>query len=304
MASIGFVGLGNMGLPMAENLLKAGHRLRVHDIAAAPRAKLAAAGAVAVETAREVAAGAEAIVTMLPAGAQVEAVHAGPDGLIAAAAPGTLLIDCSTIDVATARRVAGAAAARGLAMLDAPVSGGIAGAAAATLTFMVGGEAAAFEAARPLLQAMGKAVIHAGPAGAGQAAKICNNLILGISMIGVCEAFTLAEALGLEAQKLFDIAGKSSGQCWSLTSYCPVPGPVPTSPANRDYRPGFAAAMMLKDLRLAADAAAASGLDLPLGTAAERLYAAFADAGQEGVDFSGIIRLIRDTRESGDGAAR
>ncbi|MFO1057035.1 MAG: 3-hydroxyisobutyrate dehydrogenase [Dongiaceae bacterium] len=295
MASIGFVGLGNMGLPMAENLIKAGHRLRVHDLAEEPRAKLAAQGAVAAATAREAAAGAEAIVTMLPAGAHVEAVLGGPDGLIAAAAAGTLLIDCSTIDVATARRVASAAAARGLAMLDAPVSGGIAGAAAATLTFMVGGEAAAFEAARPLLQAMGKAVIHAGPAGAGQAAKICNNLILGISMIGVCEAFALAEQLGLEAQKLFDIAGKSSGQCWSLTSYCPVPGPVPTSPANRDYRPGFAAAMMLKDLRLAAEAAAAAGLDLPLGAATERLYAAFAEAGQGGVDFSGIIRMIRES---------
>jgi 3-hydroxyisobutyrate dehydrogenase len=294
MAAIGFVGLGHMGLPMAENLIKAGHALRVYDLAEAPRARLASAGAVAVRAAREVAADAAAIITMLPAGAEVEAVQAGPDGLIAAAAPGTLLIDCSTIDVAAARRVAAAAAARGLAMLDAPVSGGMAGAAAATLTFMVGGEAAAVEAARPLLQAMGKAVIHAGPAGAGQAAKICNNLILGISMIGVCEAFALAERLGLEAQKLFEIAGKSSGQCWSLTSYCPVPGPVPAAPSNRDYRPGFAAAMMLKDLRLAADAAAASGLELALGSAAERLYAAFADAGQGGVDFSGIIRMIRD----------
>jgi 3-hydroxyisobutyrate dehydrogenase len=304
MAVIGFVGLGNMGQPMAENLMKAGHTLRVYDVAAEPRARLAAAGAVPVSAPGEVAAGASAIVTMLPAGAQVEAVHAGPGGLIAAAAPGTLLIDCSTIDVATARRVAAAAAARGLAMLDAPVSGGIAGAAAASLTFMVGGAAAPVEAARPLLQAMGKAVIHAGPAGAGQAAKICNNLILGISMIGVCEAFALAEQLGLEAQKLFDIAGKSSGQCWSLTSYCPVPGPLPSAPSNRDYRPGFAAAMMLKDLRLAAEAAAASGLDLPLGAAAERLYAAFAEAGQGGVDFSGIIRMIRgDVPAPGEGSA-
>jgi 3-hydroxyisobutyrate dehydrogenase len=298
MATIGFIGVGNMGTPMAGNLLKAGHRLRVHDVAAPRKAALAALGAVVVEGAGEAAAGAEAVITMLPAGAQVAEVYLGAGGLIAAAGPGTLLIDCSTIDVATARRVAAAAKARGLAMLDAPVSGGMAGAEAATLTFMVGGEAAAFEAARPLLSAMGKAVILAGPPGAGQAAKICNNLMLGVSMIGVCEAFVLAERLGLDRQRLFDIASKSSGQCWSMTAYCPVPGPVPTSPANRDYRPGFAAAMMLKDLLLAGEAAAADGLDLPLGGSAATVYEAFVKAGQGGLDFSAIVKYIRGDVDS------
>src|SRR5262249_3163564 len=259
MATIGFIGLGNMGMPMAGNLLKAGHQVRAFDVAAARAAMLAEKGAVAVAGAAEAAAGA-AVVAMLPSGAEVAAVYLGAGGLIAAAAPGTLLIDCSTIDVATARCVAGAAAERGLAMLDAPVSGGMAGAEAATLTFMVGGEAPAFEAARPILSVMGKSVILAGPAGAGPAATIFNNPILGISMIGVSEALVLAERLGLAAEKLFEIAGKSSGQCWSLTSYCPVPGPVPGSPAIRDYRPGFAATMMLKDLRLAVGEAAQSGL--------------------------------------------
>ena len=298
MATIGFIGLGNMGMPMAGNLLKAGHRLRAYDVIAARGAALAEKGAAAVGSASEAAAGADAVVTMLPAGAEVAEVYLGAGRLIATAPNRALLIDCSTIDVATARRVAAAAAERGLAMVDAPVSGGIAGAEAASLTFMVGGEAAAVERARPILSAMGKTAIHAGPAGAGQAAKICNNLILGISMIGVSEAFVLAERLGLEAQKLFDIASKSSGQCWSLSSYCPVPGPVPASPANRGYRPGFTAAMMLKDLRLAGEAAAAAGVDLPLGEAARRLYAAFAERGQGGLDFSAIVKLIRDRIET------
>jgi 3-hydroxyisobutyrate dehydrogenase len=293
MATIGFIGLGNMGTPMAGNLLKAGHRLQVHDLAAARTAALAAEGAAVVGGAAETASGADAVITMLPAGAQVADIYLGSGGLIEAAAPGTLLIDCSTIDVATARRVAAAAELRGLAMLDAPVSGGMAGAEAATLTFMVGGEPAAFEKAQPLLAAMGKAMILAGPPGAGQAAKICNNLILGISMIGVAEAFVLAERLGLDRQKLFDIASKSSGQCWSMTAYCPVPGPVPSSPANRGYRPGFAAQMMLKDLLLAGEAADAAGLDLPLGGAAADTYDAFVKAGQGGLDFSAIVNYIR-----------
>jgi 3-hydroxyisobutyrate dehydrogenase len=246
-----------------------------------------------VAGASEAAAGADAEITMLPAGAQVADIYLGAGGLIAAAGPGTLLIDCSTIDVATARRVAAAAGERGLAMLDAPVSGGMAGAEAATLTFMVGGEAAAFAAARPLLAAMGKAVILAGPPGAGQAAKICNNLMLGISMIGVSEAFVLAERLGLDRQRLFDIASKSSGQCWSMTSYCPVPGPVPTSPANRDYQAGFTAAMMLKDLVLAQGAANAAGVATPLGAEAAALYKLYAGQGEAGRDFSGIINFLR-----------
>ncbi len=229
MSHIAFVGVGNMGAPMARNLLKAGHTLAIHDRDVAAAARLAGVNVRVAEGIAGAVAGAAAVITMLPAGAQVEDAYLGGGGVIEAAAAGTLLIDCSTIDVATARRVAGAAAARGHAMLDAPVSGGVAGAEAATLTFMVGGEADAFERGKPILAAMGKAVVHAGGSGNGQAAKICNNLVLGISMIGVCEAFVLAEQLGLEAGKLFEISSKSSGQCWALTAYCPVPGPVPAS---------------------------------------------------------------------------
>jgi len=223
----------------------------------------------------------------------VREVYLGEGGALAAAAPTTLLIDSSTIDVETARRVAQAAQERGLAMIDAPVSGGVAGAQAATLTFMVGGEGAAFERARPLLEAMGKTIVHAGGPGNGQAAKICNNMILGASMIVVAEAFLLAEKLGLDAQKLFDISSKSSGQCWSMTSYCPVPGLVPTSPANRDYKAGFTAAMMLKDLKLAQAAARATRATTPLGAGAAAVYERFVDSGDGGVDFSGIIRYLR-----------
>jgi 3-hydroxyisobutyrate dehydrogenase len=224
----------------------------------------------------------------------VREVYLGPNGIIASANPGTLLIDCSTIDVATARDVARAAEARGLLMLDAPVSGGVTGAAAGTLTFMVGGTAQAFTRAESLLQCMGKTIVHAGGAGNGQAAKICNNMILGVSMIAVSEAFVLAEQLGLEHQKLFDIAAKSSGQCWSLTSYCPVPGPVPASPANRDYQAGFTAAMMLKDLKLSQEAARASGARTELGAAAARIYSQYVESGQAARDFSGIIQFVRD----------
>jgi 3-hydroxyisobutyrate dehydrogenase len=294
MARIGFVGLGNMGLPMAQNLIKAGHQVEGVDVSTAATDKLKAAGGAVAETHRIAGARADVVITMLPAGAQVREVYLGPCGIIENANAGTLLIDCSTIDVATARDVAAAAEARGLLMLDAPVSGGVGGATAATLTFMVGGSERAFERALSILQVMGKTIVHAGGAGNGQAAKICNNMILGVSMIAVSEAFVLAEKLGLDKQKLFDIASKSSGQCWSMTNYCPVPGPVPTSPANRDYQAGFTAAMMLKDLKLAQEAARAAGAATPMGAEAAALYGRYVDSGEASRDFSGIVRFIRD----------
>jgi 3-hydroxyisobutyrate dehydrogenase len=293
MARIGFIGLGNMGAPMARNLLKAGHHVRVFDLMPASVARLVEAGAEPATSPADAAGDADVVLTMLPAGEHVRSVYLGDGNVIGTIGRGTLLIDSSTIDVPTAREVASAAAAVGRLMVDAPVSGGTAGAEAGSLTFMVGGPADAFAAARPILEAMGKTIVHAGGPGNGQAAKICNNLILGISMIAVSEAFTLAERLGLDAQKLFDISSKSSGQCWSLTSYCPVPGPVPTSPANGDYEPGFTAGMMLKDLRLAEEAAAQSGTTVPLGAAATALYTRFAEAGNANLDFSGIIRMLR-----------
>jgi 3-hydroxyisobutyrate dehydrogenase len=239
---------------------------------------------------------AEAVITMLPAGRHVVAVWAE---LAELARPDALLVDSSTIDVASARKAHAAVAGAGRLTLDAPVSGGTGGAAAATLTFMAGGSAAAFTRGEPLLQAMGRTVIHCGEAGAGQAAKICNNMILGISMAGVAEAFVLAEKLGLSHRALFEVASVSSGQCWSLTTYCPVPGPVPSSPANHGYRPGFAAALMLKDLRLAQEAAIASGAVTPLGAQAAQLYGLFDTLGHGGDDFSAIIRLIRGAAEAG-----
>ncbi|HEU5020094.1 MAG TPA: 3-hydroxyisobutyrate dehydrogenase [Pseudolabrys sp.] len=293
MARIGFIGLGNMGLPMAENLLKAGHEVEGVDVNPAVVEKLKAAGGIGVGTAKIAAARADVVITMLPAGQHVRDVYLGSSGIIESANAGTLLIDCSTIDVETARAVAAEADKRGLLMLDAPVSGGVGGATAGTLTFMVGGSAQAFARAESILQKMGKTIVHAGGAGNGQAAKICNNMILGVSMIAVSEAFVLAEQLGLEHQKLFDISSKSSGQCWSLTSYCPVPGPVPTSPANRDYQAGFTAAMMLKDLKLAQEAAKASGAKTELGANAERIYTRYVENGEAARDFSGIIRFIR-----------
>jgi 3-hydroxyisobutyrate dehydrogenase len=296
MTDIGFIGLGNMGGPMARNLLKAGHRLKAFDLVPALAAEARAAGAEIAASAVEAARGVAALVTMLPAGRHVRGVYLGESGALAAAAEGTLLIDCSTIDVESARQVASAAAARGLDMLDAPVSGGVAGAAAATLTFMVGGTAAAFARAEPILAAMGKAVIHAGPSGNGQAAKICNNMMLGIQMISVAEGFALAGKLGLEPAKLFEISAKASGQCWSLTSYCPEPGLVPAAPSNRDFQPGFTVAMMLKDLRLAQEAAGAASVATPLGAEAAALYALFSAGGHDGLDFSAIIRMIKGTR--------
>ncbi len=293
MARIAFIGLGNMGLPMAVNLIKAGHQVEGVDVNPASVAKLKEAGGTPVEFAHVAAARADAVITMLPAGQHVRDVYLGDNGIIATANPGTLLIECSTFDVDTARAVAAAAEAKGLFMVDAPVSGGVGGATAGTLTFMVGGTAQAYQRAEPILQKMGKTIVHAGGAGNGQAAKICNNMILGISMIAVSEAFVMAEKLGLDHQKLFDISSKSSGQCWSLTTYCPVPGPVPTSPANRNYEPGFTVAMMLKDLRLAQEAARAVGAKTEMGAEAERLYSAYADSGEAGRDFSGIVRFIR-----------
>jgi 3-hydroxyisobutyrate dehydrogenase len=293
MARIGFIGLGNMGLPMALNLLKAGHQVAGFDLNPAVIETLAGEGGARAMSAKDAAARCDVVMTMLPAGEHVREVYLGSDGIVAKADPDALLIDSSTIDVESARLVAAAAQAKGLAMLDAPVSGGVAGAHAGTLTFMVGGSEAAFVRARPLLEAMGKTIVHAGGSGNGQAAKICNNMILGVSMIAVCEAFVLAEKLGLDAQKLFDISSKSSGQCWSLTTYCPVPGPVPTSPANRDYQAGFTAAMMLKDLKLAQDAARSGGATTPLGAAAATQYEHYCGQGGAPHDFSGIIRFLR-----------
>jgi len=293
MATIGFIGLGNMGAPMAANLVRAGHQVTGFDTAAGRIDALAAKGGTAAATAAEAVAAGETVITMLPAGPDVRLVYLGDGGILAQARKDALLIDCSTIDVESARAVAAAASDAGFDMLDAPVSGGVVGAETAGLTFMVGGNAQAFERARPLLTAMGRTIVYSGPAGNGQAAKICNNMILGISMIAVCEAFALAERLGLAAQTLFDISAKSSGQCWALTSYCPVPGPVPASPANRDYVAGFSAAMMLKDLRLAQQAAVGNATATPLGAAAANLYQLFVDEGTGGLDFSAIYRFIR-----------
>jgi 3-hydroxyisobutyrate dehydrogenase len=296
MADIGFIGLGNMGAPMAANLLKAGHRVTGFDVVQGPVEALAAKGGRGAGSAVEAAAAGEIVITMLPAGPHVRSIYLGEGGVLANARRGTLLIDCSTIDVETARAVAAAAQEAQFDMLDAPVSGGVAGAEAASLTFMVGGDAEVFARAQPVLAAMGRTIVHAGPAGNGQAAKICNNMVLGVSMIAVCEAFALAERLGLEAQTLFDISSKSSGQCWALTSYCPVPGPVPASPANRDYAPGFTAAMMLKDLRLAQQAAGATAAATPLGAAAANLYQLFVDGGAGSLDFSGIYRFLHKSQ--------
>jgi 3-hydroxyisobutyrate dehydrogenase len=292
MAKIGFIGLGNMGLPMALNLVKAGHAVAGNDVTPKGMEALAAAGGGIAKSLAE-AAQSDIVVTMLPAGQQVRDVYLGANGILSKAKKGTLFIDSSTIDVETARAVAAEAEKRGMLMIDAPVSGGVGGAQGASLTFMVGGPDTAFEKAKPILEKMGKTIVHAGGAGAGQAAKICNNMILGISMIAVSEAFVLAEKLGLDKQKLFDISSKSSGQCWSMTSYCPVPGPVPASPANRDYQAGFTAAMMLKDLKLAQEAAESAGAKTPLGAEAAGIYDRYVGAGEGGRDFSGIIRFIR-----------
>lgn len=292
MTNIAFIGVGNMGGPMARSLLKAGHAVSAFDLSATVLAPVVEAGAKKAPTANEAAAGADVVVTMLPAGEHVRKVYLD-NGILQAAKKGAVLIDCSTIDIDSARAVHAAAEKAGFDFLDAPVSGGVGGAEAGTLTFMCGGSEQAFERAKPVLEKMGKRIVLAGGAGAGQAAKICNNMLLAISMIGTCEAFVLAEKLGLDPQKLFDIASTSSGQCWSLTTYCPVPGPVPTAPSNRGYTGGFATALMLKDLKLAQSAAQSSGAPTPLGAEAAQLYSLFAAKGHGGVDFSGIIRMLR-----------
>ncbi len=296
MTSIGFIGLGNMGGPMADNLVKAGHDVKGFDLSADSLARFVSAGGAAADNVPAAVSGAEVVVTMLPAGKHVTDVYTGDDGLVLVCKPGTLLIDSSTIDVATARDVIALAEAEGHHMLDAPVSGGTTGAAAGTLTFMCGGSDAAFASAKPFLDIMGRNVIHAGGAGNGQAAKVCNNMLLAISMIGTCEAFLMAERLGLDAQRFFDISSTASGQSWSMTTYCPVPGPVPTSPANQDYQPGFATAMMFKDLDLAKGAAETSKTYTPMGARAFELYKEFMDAGGADTDFSGIIRYLADKK--------
>jgi 3-hydroxyisobutyrate dehydrogenase len=278
---VGFIGLGNMGAPMAANLVKAGHAVTGFDPAG-----VRVDGVVPAGSAADAARGRDAVITMLPDGEVLRRVYAE---IVPAAARGTLMLDCTTADVASARAVAAEAAGAGLRPVDAPVSGGTAGAAAATLTFMAGGTPEAFAAAGPLLAAMGRRAVHCGPSGSGQAAKICNNMILGISMIGVCEAFALAGRLGLDAQALFDVVSTSSGSCWSVNSYCPVPGVGPTSPADNGYRPGFSAALMLKDLKLAQAAAADTGTATPLGAAAAAEYAAMVAEGMGGMDFSAML---------------
>ncbi len=295
MAMIGFIGLGNMGLPMAKNLVSAGHSVKGFDLSPDAMAALVAAGGDEAANTADASSGADVVVTMVPAGRHVLAVYSGAEGVIANADTGTLLIDCSTIDVATAREVNDMATHAGFDMVDAPVSGGVGGAEGGTLTFMVGGTDAAFRRAEPILEPMGGKIVHAGGAGNGEAAKICNNMLLAISMIGTSEAFVLGRQLGLDDQVLFDIASTSSGQCWSLNTYCPVPGPVPTSPANRDYAGGFAAALMLKDLGLASAASTDTGAATPLGQHAEDIYKAMADEGFGGIDFSGVFKHLEGT---------
>ena len=291
MATIAFIGLGNMGNPMAINLVKAGHRVQGFDLMPENLSIARDNGVHAMSDAAGAIEDAEVVITMLPAGKHVLDIYAE---VSAAAAAGTLFIDCSTVDVESARKAHAIATDNGLLAIDAPVSGGTAGATAGTLTFMVGGSDEAFALAEPVLQPMAGKIVHCGTAGAGQAAKICNNMILGVSMIAVGEAFVLAEKLGLSHQALYDVASTSSGQCWSLTTYCPVPGPVPTSPANHDYRPGFSAALMLKDLMLAQEAAGGSYAFTPLGKAAAQLYDSFNENGHGSEDFSAIIRYLRD----------
>lgn len=290
MATIAFIGLGNMGNPMAKNLVNAGHEVRGFDLVEANLATAKSNGVSAASSAEDAVNGADVVITMLPAGQHVVSVY---ESIVAKATAGTLFIDSSTVDVDSARKAHELAANNGMLSIDAPVSGGVGGADAGTLTFMAGGSKEAFDKAGPILEPMAGRVVHCGEAGAGQAAKICNNMILGISMIGVGEAFALGEKLGLSHQALFDVASTSSGQCWSITTYCPVPGPVPTSPANNGYKPGFAAALMLKDLNLAQQAAQSVGAATPLGAEAAQLYRMFDSAGNGGVDFSGIINFLR-----------
>lgn len=291
MSKIGFIGVGNMGGPMACNLVKAGHDVIAFDLSQSNLDVVADRGATIATSCSEAVRGADIVLTMLPAGTHVKDVYFSD--VFDNASEGTLMIDCSTIDVSTSRAVHVAAAERGFLMLDAPVSGGVSGATAGTLTMMVGGTDAAYEQAESILEIVGKNKIHCGASGAGQAAKMCNNMMLGIQMSSVAEAFILAESLGLDAQKLFDVSSTASGQCWSITNYCPVPGPVPTSPANNNYKPGFATALMLKDMNLALDAAKSAGVDVSVAESAAKIYSSYSEAGGDVKDFSGIIEHIR-----------
>lgn len=292
MASIGFIGLGHMGLPMAINLVKAGHKVTGFDLQESALQHFKAAGGIPAAHLNQAAEGQEIIITMLQTGHQVMHVCDGVDGLFNNARQNTLYIDCSTIDVATARDIHQHARDCGLVSLDAPVSGGVAGAAAGTLTFMAGGEALALERAQPILSCMGQKIIHTGTAGSGQAAKICNNMILGISMVGISEAFILGEQLGLDAEKLFEVVSNSSGQCWAMSKYVPVAGILDNVPANNEYKPGFAAAMMLKDLILSQNTAQSVHISTPLGAKTTELYQKFIQEGHGDIDFSAIIKLI------------
>ena len=292
MTQVGFIGLGNMGGPMAANLVKAGFDVVANDLSIGAIDKAQAAGCQRGDTVASTVNNADIVVTMLPAGKHVRAVYEDDYGILNNAKSGAMLIDCSTIDVANARAVCEAAIAKGFDMVDAPVSGGVGGATAGTLTFMVGGTDDGFGRAKPALEAMGKSIFHAGQSGNGQVAKIANNMLLGISMIATCEAFNLAEKLGLDAQTFYDISSTASGQSWSMTSYCPAPGPVSTAPSNRDYEPGFAASMMLKDMRLAQDAAHSAKASTPLGAQSEALYALLESAGKDNLDFSAVMKLI------------
>lgn len=293
MTKLAFIGLGNMGSGMCVNLVRAGHEVAAFDLSAEAVQRAARAGAHAAGSTAEAVAGANAVVTMLPAGQHVHSAYFGDDGIAAHAPRGCLFIDCSTISVNHAREAADKAGKSGFAYVDAPVSGGVAAAEAGTLTFMVGGEGSAFERARPILDTMGKNVFHAGASGNGQVAKIANNMLLAVSMIGTCEAFNLAEKLGLDAQTFFDISSTASGQCWSMTSYCPAPGPVPAAPSNRDYQPGFAVAMMLKDLRLALASAEEAGAAADLGEHARAIYEQLSADGHDSLDFSAVMRRVK-----------
>lgn len=291
MTRIAFLGLGHMGLPMAVNLVKAGHEVHGFDLVPAAVEAAKAAGIPVADSGADAVTGADVVITMFPAGRHVIAAY--QDELLAAAAPGTLFIESSTIAVDEARTAHQLAIDAGHRNIDAPVSGGVVGAEAGTLAFMVGGSDEDFEAAKPLLDVMGKRIVHCGGPGLGQAAKVCNNMILGISQIAVAEAFVLAERLGLEHQAMYDVVSQASGQCWALTTNCPVPGPVPGSPANRDYQPGFAGALMAKDLGLALQAIEQTSTDAQMGRLAQQIYAAFAAGDGAGRDFSGIITDIR-----------
>lgn len=292
MAKIGFIGLGNMGFPMAKNLQAGGHEVKAYDLFPEAVKAAEAEGMVGAKTIAEAASGVDVVISMVPEGKHSKAVYLGDGGVLKNAAPGTLLIDCSTIDVVTSREIHAAADVSGFQMLDAPVSGGVGGAEAATLTFMVGGTEQAFALAEKILEPMAGKIFYCGPAGNGEAVKIVNNMLLAITMIGTSEAFALGRRLGIDDQVFFDVASTSSGRCWSLDTYCPVPGPVPASPANRDYAPGFSADMMLKDLRLAKTAADETKAETPLGALSEALYSKLSEGGNGQLDFSGIFKML------------